>query len=143
MKFDVQKAYLLTTPRHEYYVRYPAGFAAYLRMKHGHLPYDPDQYLLRVAKNCYGARDAGVLWYDMISGFIVEVMGFARSSTDRCVFVKSRTVDGKRETCVILVYVDDLLIVGDEVLLDVTSAQLEARFPLSKGGADYLKPTDD
>ena len=25
-----EKAYLLTTPRHEYYVRYPAGFAAYL-----------------------------------------------------------------------------------------------------------------
>ena len=71
-QFDVKKAYLLATPQREYYVRYPPGFGTYLRMKHGHLPFDPDKFLLRVVKNCYGARDAGVLWYNLLASFLMH-----------------------------------------------------------------------
>ena len=90
----MKKAYLLATPQREYYVRYPPGFGTYLRMKHGHLPFDPDKFLLRVVKNCYGARDAGVLWYNLLASFLMSIMDFTRCALDRCVFVRKKLVDG-------------------------------------------------
>jgi hypothetical protein len=50
----------------------------------------------------------------------------------------SREVDGVMKTCVVLTYVDDLLVVGDAELQAEVSSAIAARFPVTKGGSDYL-----
>ena len=58
-RFDVIKAHMLATPLRTYFIRYPPGFTEFLRLKFGHAPFNPDHFLLRAAKNAYGAPDAG------------------------------------------------------------------------------------
>ena len=63
-QFDVAKAYavkayMLATPPRTYFIRYPPGFAEFLRFKFGRAPFNPDHFLLRVAKIAYGTHDAG------------------------------------------------------------------------------------
>jgi hypothetical protein len=108
---------MLAPPSHPFYLRYPPGFRAYLSVKHGgDAPFDPDDYLLRVDKNIYGTEDAGRVWFDLLSSALIDDMGFARMPVDRCVFRLSTPVDGVMCACIILVYVDDLLVVGDDAL---------------------------
>jgi hypothetical protein len=137
-QFDVVQAYPLADCERTYYVHYPPGFSNYLMQKHGYMPFDPSLYLLRVDKNCYGDPPAGRLWYDKLSLQIIVEMGFVRSSVDRCLFVYAEIVDGVRAACTIVVYVDDLLLAGDAALVERFSAELNAAFPLTEGGDDYL-----
>ena len=137
-QFDVVKAYMLATPLRTYFIRYPPGFAEFLRIKFGHAPFNPDHFLLRVAKNAYGAPDAGRVWYDTLSTFLLITLAFSVSPLDRCVFVLCEIIDGIRVICIILVYVDDLLVVGSTILKKHVIDKLKARFPLTEGGDDYL-----
>ena len=47
---------------------------------------------------------------------------------DRCLFRMSREIDGVMKTCVVLTYVDDLLVVGDSELQAEVSSAIAARF---------------
>ena len=47
-QFDVTGAYLLAAPVRLQYARFPRGWRAYLIARHGRLPYDPDNFLMRV-----------------------------------------------------------------------------------------------
>ena len=53
-------------------------------------------------------------------------------------FVLFEIIDGVRLTCIILVYVDDLLVVGSSVLTACITEMLKDRFLLTEGGGDYL-----
>ena len=61
-QFDVAKTHMLAAPLHAYFIRFPPGFADFPRLKVGHAPFNPDHFLLRVAKNAYGAPDTGRVW---------------------------------------------------------------------------------
>ena len=133
-QFDVTGAYLLAAPSRVMYARYPAGWRDFLIAKYGHVPYEPDEYLLRVNRNVYGANDAGRVWFDLISGVLMGEMDFRRCQIDRCCFLK---VAGTQRV-VLLLYVDDLLILGTEPLRSEIVGRIRARFPVTEGGADYL-----
>ena len=92
------------------------------------------KYLLRVNRNVYGANDAGRVWFDLISGVLMGEMDFRRCQIDRCCFLK---VAGTQRV-VLLLYVDDLLILGTEPLRSEIVGRIRARFPVTEGGADYL-----
>ena len=55
-------------------------------MHGGSLPYDPDDYLLRVDKNVYGDADSGRIWFDSFSDYLLNALGFTQSMIDRCAF---------------------------------------------------------
>ena len=136
-QFDVVKAYMLAAPLRTYYIRYPPGFTEFFRLKFGRAPFDPDHYLLRVAKNAYGAPDAGRVWYDTLLTFLLVTLAFHVLPLDRCVFVLCNTIDGTHMLCIIRVYVDDLLVVGSTILKKHVIDTLKARYPLTEGGEDY------
>jgi hypothetical protein len=137
-QFDVVKAYMLAVPSHLYYVRYPPGFDEYLARSEDAEQFNTNAFLLRVDKNCYGAADAGRMWYDTLQGFLKETLGFKTSQIDRCVFVRHEYKGNQWTICVILVYVDDLLVFGSISTVTEVSAALRARFPLTDGASDYL-----
>ena len=134
VQFDVTGAYLLAPPRRLQYARFPRGWRFYLLARHGHLPYDPDQHLMRVNRNIYGATDAGLVWFDMFSEFLLDTLEFRRLPVDRCLFLLVQS--GLR--VVIVLYVDDMLVMGDTALKATVTARLRARFPLTEGGCDFL-----
>ena len=128
LTMDVVGAYLPAEPARHIYLQYPRGFADYLRRLHnGALPFDPDLYVLRAAKNVYGLKDAGRVWYRELTSIL-----------DPCLFVRARVINGVRRLCLLVVYVDDLLVVGDADQVDITNAELSAKLPLQDGGDDFL-----
>ena len=62
----VVKVYMLAAPPRTYHTRYQPGFAEFLRLKFGFAPFNPNHFLLRAAKNAYGAPDTGRAWYDTL-----------------------------------------------------------------------------
>ena len=87
-------------------MRYPAGRREYLRRKHGEPPDDPDDFYLRVDKNVYGREQSGLIWFQMLSQFLTDELGFSVMPVGRCLFRMSREIDGVMKTCVVLTYVD-------------------------------------
>ena len=142
MQFDITKAYLLAAPTRTYYMRYPPGFRAYLERKYdGDIPFNPSLDLLRVRKNLYGGEEPGRILYDLIAAFLVHDLHIRHSPVDRCMFVLaldgvagSHIAAGARLTVVVLLYVDDILVLGsDPMVAEVADATMK-RF----GGDDYL-----
>ena len=129
---------MLAVPSHLYYVKYPPGFEEDLARSEDAEQFNTDAFLLRVDKNCYVAADAGRMWYDTLTGFLQEALGFKTPQIDRCVFVRHKHTADKRSTCVILVYVGDLLVLGSTSTVAEISAGLRDRFPLTDGASDYL-----
>ena len=78
------------------------------------------------------------MWYDTLAGFLQVTLGFKVSQTDRCVFVRHKCMGNVRSTCVILVYVDDVLVFGSASTVSEVPAALRARYPLTNDAPDYL-----
>ena len=70
---------------------------------------DDGSVIVRLEKALYGLRQSGRVWYDLLSSKL-EGLGYVRSDIDRCIFTK---IDGASTTH-IAVYVDDLLVVGND-----------------------------
>jgi len=63
---------------------------------------------------------------------------FARSTIDRCLFVRAFMRDGHRVVCLVLLYVDDVLFVGDCELSKEMSDAFCSYYKTTAGGDDYL-----
>ena len=118
--------------------KYPSGFEEYLARSGGAAQFNTNAFIFRVDKNCYGAADVGRRWHDTLTGFLQETLGFKTPHIDRCVFVRHKHTGNKRSTCVILVYVDDLLVFASTSTVADISAALRDCFPLTDGAPDYL-----
>ena len=71
-------------------------------------------------KALYGTVDATKFFFDKLSSFLIDELGFVRSSYDECVLNKQ--VKGKQ--CTILFHVDDLKIphVNHSVVMDIVNS---------------------
>jgi hypothetical protein len=87
------------------------------------MPASGEVILLR--QSIYGLKQGARRWYETVIQALKE-MGFARSESDECVF--------KRGECYIVVYVDDLMIVGTQEESDEVKAGLERHFELTDSG---------
>jgi len=132
-QYDIVKAYMLAPPSSTYYLRFPHGWRDYTSKAPGeHL--DPEANLLLVKKNIYGMPDAGAIWFDMLSTFLLDDLGFMHCPIDRAVFRKTTGLG----TVIIAAYVDDLLVIGTDQARAQIGERLATRFPIKEGGSDYL-----
>jgi hypothetical protein len=69
-------------------------------------PEHPNQYVLKLKKNLYGLKQASYNWYGKLRDGLVD-RGFTPSKIDQCLYMKKGMV--------VLVYVDDCIIVGDDM----------------------------
>jgi len=134
-QYDITGAYMLAPPRETFYLRQPCGWDAFLNYRHnGVMPYDPDEYLWQAQKNIYGMQEAGAVWYEMLSGFLIEVLGMQTHPVDACAFRLARG----GEIAIVLAHVDDLMVMGTGILQKWIRTQIANRFPVTEGGNDYL-----
>jgi hypothetical protein len=95
---------------------------------------DPRKHLLRLKKNLYGLKDAGLTWFEFIcKGLTSEKIGFKQSTTDPCLFIKDNVL--------LTLYVDDAAIFSpDKAAIDKVIRLLQENYDLTDEGElkDYL-----
>jgi hypothetical protein len=97
---DVETAFLNGTLKEEIYIVPPEGWP----VEQGNV--------LKLNKALYGLKQSAREWNENLNAFLLS-KGFRRSQVDSCIY--TRRTD--RGTVLIAVYVDDLLIAGDNIRL--------------------------
>ena len=85
--------------------------------------------MCRLKKALYGLKQAPRTWYDRIDSFLTS-LGFTKSKADSNLYYK---VENGRPI-ILLLYVDDLLLIGDEELIAETKKKLVAKFEMKDLG---------
>jgi len=80
-------------------------------------------------KDLYGFKQAGWMWYNVISHYIVSI-GFKKYKTDKCLFGKYNK--NNKLTCLLTLYVDDILITGIKNEINYTVSKLKDKYKISK-----------
>ncbi|KAJ4715914.1 Retrovirus-related Pol polyprotein from transposon TNT 1-94 [Melia azedarach] len=119
-QMDVKNAFLHGELDREIYMEQPKGFECKER----------SHYVCKLKKALYGLKQAPRAWYGKIAEFLVQ-SGYSVSSADSSLFVKKQ--DGR--LAIVLVYVDDLIITGDnEGEIRQTRRNLSVRFQMKELG---------
>ena len=117
----MKTAYLNANIDCEIFVKQPQGFAK--QGKNGTPLY------CRLNKSLYGLKQSGRLWNQTLDDFLHEI-GFTRSKTEHCLYLK----DEVGRTARLIVFVDDIILAGDEQLVTGVTAQLNKRFKMKDLG---------
>ncbi|CAM8924230.1 unnamed protein product [Rhodiola kirilowii] len=96
-QLDVKNAFLNGELREEVYMRPPPGYSI------------PDSMVLRLRRSLHGLKQAPQAWFERFS-YVVTVAGFTASDHDQALFIHTST----RGRTLLLLYVDDMLITGDD-----------------------------
>jgi len=97
-QLDVHNAFLNGSLREVVYMQQPPGFVNTALLTH----------VCRLHKSLYGLKQAPWAWYMRLSDFLLTI-GLQASKVDTSLFILNRTPD----ICYLLVYVDDILITGN------------------------------
>jgi len=71
-------------------------------------------------KALYGTKEAAYLWYQQLSKSLLE-FGLQRSNVDPCLFYKKNDIT-------VLIHVDDLLVIGNQCILNKLRRSLELQY---------------
>lgn len=113
-QLDVNNAFLQGTLSDEVYMSQPPGFVDPTRPHH----------VCRLRKALYGLKQAPRAWYDELRSFLISI-GFTNSVSDTSLFILKKD----RSLVYILVYVDDILVTGnDNFIIQQTLTALAQRF---------------
>ncbi|KAG8478926.1 hypothetical protein CXB51_028925 [Gossypium anomalum] len=97
-QMDVKTAFLHGNLEEELYMDQLEGFVAQGK----------EDYVCRLKKSLYGLKQAPRQWYKKFESIMRE-QGYKKTTSDHCVFVKRFSGD---DFIILLLYVDDMLIVG-------------------------------
>lgn len=98
-QMDVKNAFLHGELDREIYMVQPIGFQSK----------DHHEYVCKLRKALYGLKQAPMAWYGKIAEFLTQ-SGYSVTHVNSSLFVKAS--EGK--LAIVLVYVDDLIITGDD-----------------------------
>ncbi|KAE8679378.1 hypothetical protein F3Y22_tig00111402pilonHSYRG01323 [Hibiscus syriacus] len=119
-QMDVKNAFLHGELDREIYMTQPMGFQSQ----------DHPEYVCKLRKALYGLKQAPRAWYGKIAEFLTK-SGYSVTPADSSLFVKAN--EGK--LAIVLVYVDDLIITGDdEAKILQTKENLSVRFQMKELG---------
>ncbi|KAG8489617.1 hypothetical protein CXB51_017591 [Gossypium anomalum] len=119
---DVNNAFLNGDLTDEVFMQQPPGY-----VQSGQ---NGERLVCRLNKALYGLRQAPRAWFDKLKGFLTSA-GFVLSKSDASLFMRITTTS----TLYILVYVDDIIITGNESgSIDDFVQQLHSKFSLKDMG---------
>lgn len=121
-QLDVKTAFLHGDLEEEIYMEQPEGFV------------EPgkEHLVCRLKKSLYGLKQAPRQWYKKFDLFMTQ-HNFTKTSADHCVFVKNYE---NGESIILLLYVDDMLIVGkDKAKIAALKKALSKSFAMKDLGA--------
>ena len=93
-QMDVETEFLNTNLEEEEYIRVPKGVTRVQECN-----------CICLNKALYGFKQSSLQWYENINGYL-QSLGFKRLQSEHCLYIYTRS----NEICLILLYVDNLLI---------------------------------
>ena len=96
-QIDINAAYLNANLTEELFMKPPEGHQDYKR------------YFWKLKKAIYGLKQSGREWNLQLNSFILKI-GFERLTSEPCLYIKRNNQNNI--TCILGVYVDDILIAG-------------------------------
>jgi hypothetical protein len=121
---DVETAFLHAPLDEEIYVQQPEGFE-----QHGP---NGEELVWRLEKSLYGLRQSALNWNRTIDGW-VHTYGLKSINADPCVYVAQRPEE-EGGPLIVLVYVDDLFIMGRRAAVDAFKIEISKRFKMKDCG---------
>jgi hypothetical protein len=118
-QMDVKTAFLNDVTKEEVYIEQPQGFEVEGRKSH----------VCRLKKALYGLKQAPRAWYGRIDSFLTS-LGFTESKADSNIYFKIMD----NEPVILLLYVDDLFLTGEEKLIAECKKRLAAEFEMKDLG---------
>ena len=124
---DIKTAYLLGKLDEEIYMEVPEGIEVKETGKR--------RIVCRLLRGLYGLKQSGRIWNKAWDSFLVEKCGFTRSVADYAVYYRLGAL-GK--PLWILIWVDDVLWVGEPDEISQAKEQLGKQFPLKDLGPAHF-----
>ncbi|PRQ60643.1 putative RNA-directed DNA polymerase [Rosa chinensis] len=119
-QMDVKNAFLHGDLEEEIYMKLPPGHSQ---------SHDPN-IVCKLHKAIYGLKQSPRAWYAKLSSVLEEV-GFHRSNADSSLFIRI----GSTSKLLVLIYVDDLIVTGDNVEeIELLKQSLRSRFAIKDLG---------
>jgi hypothetical protein len=88
-----------------------------------------NMYCVKLNKLLYGLKQSGWMWYNRLKGFLLNE-GYSNNDDCPCVFIRKSST----EFCIILVYIDDLNIIGTKLDINEARDYLKMEFELKNLG---------
>ena len=126
---DVVTAYLYGSLDSEINMKLPEGF----NIPDAHNSGSRESYSIRLNKSLYGLKQSGRMWYNRLSEYLLRE-GYTNNSISPCIFIKR---SGK-ELAIIVVYVDDINIIGTLEELPKAISCLKKEFEMKDLGKTKL-----
>jgi hypothetical protein len=120
---DVVTAYLYGSLDSEIYMKVPDG----LRVPDAKS--NRNMYNVKLQRALYGLKQSGQMWYNRLSEFLLK-KGYVNNPDSPCVFIRK----SQKGFCIVLVYVDDLNIIGYAEDIEEASAYLKTEFEMKDLG---------
>lgn len=118
-QMDVKTAFLNGQVEEEVYIEQPEGFVVHKSESH----------VCKLRKAMYGLKQAPRAWYSRIDGYL-QNLGFSKSATDPNLYFKVV----KNHPLVLVLYVDDLFLTGEEHLIAQCKRELTSEFEMKDLG---------
>jgi hypothetical protein len=118
-QMDIKTAFLNGVIEEEVYIEKPQGFEVEDRKSH----------VCRLKKALYGLKQAPRAWYGHIDSFLTS-LGFTKSKADSNLYFKVMN----NEPVILLLYVDDLFLTGEENLITECKKRLASEFEMKDLG---------
>ena len=99
---DVKTAFLNCIIEEEVYIEHPKGFEIF----------KSDSHVCRLKRALYGLKQAPRAWYTWIDNYFTR-LGFTKSEADANLY----HIVGEGKILIIVLYVDYLILTGDEQLI--------------------------
>ena len=112
---DVKNAFLNGVVEEEVYVEQPVGFETH----------DRETHMYKLNKALYGLKHTPTTWYSRIDSFLTS-LGFNKSKVDSNLYYKVE----EGNPMIILLYMDDLFVIGEDGLIDDTKRTLATEFEM-------------
>jgi hypothetical protein len=118
-QMDVKTTFLNGVIEEEVYIEQPQGFEVE----------DMKSHVCKLKKVLYGLKQAPRAWYGRIDSFPTS-LGFTKSKADSNLYFKVMN----DELVILLLYVDDLLLTGEEKLITECKKRLASEFEMKDLG---------
>jgi hypothetical protein len=118
-QMDVKPTFLNGKIEQEVFVEQPDGFVLH----------NKDTHVCKLRKALYGLKQAIGVWYDRIDGFL-KSLGFQKSDVDANPYFKVRG----NQHLILILYVDDLFLIGEEGLITWCKRELISEFKMKDLG---------
>ena len=122
---DVLTTYLYGSLDAHIYMKIPNGFKI-LEIKENE---NRNMYSVKLQRSLYGLKQLGRMWYNRLSEFLLK-KNYINNDAYPCVFI-NKLLNG---FCIILVYADDINIIGTRKEIEEASLCLKTKFEMKDLG---------